>query len=233
MNDKYYMNENFKLLNSICITEYNVYLRWKYIGGKKETTQTETIGIDPGIRKILSLSDGTFTPKTNSQGKTFQDIIDKINRKEKDSKAYKKALIERDNYLREVINNTPFNAKEIRFEYNKYLKRNTGNANHHWAYSVVVVQVIKKCENDQVDLTFTKSAYKSQRCSECSYVHKLNRVNEVFCCLNCGHTEDADTNSSENNSIKLEAINVGAVDNKINGFFWYPLSYCPPVKRRV
>jgi len=40
--------------------------------------------------------------------------------------------------------------------------------------------------------------FTSQTCSVCGYVDKLSRCGEQFCCTNCGHSEDADTNAAKN-----------------------------------
>jgi len=40
--------------------------------------------------------------------------------------------------------------------------------------------------------------FTSQTCSACRHVDKLSRCGEQFCCTNCGHTEDADTNAAKN-----------------------------------
>jgi len=40
--------------------------------------------------------------------------------------------------------------------------------------------------------------FTSQTCSKCGHVDKLSRCGEQFCCTNCDHTEDADTNAAKN-----------------------------------
>ena len=43
-----------------------------------------------------------------------------------------------------------------------------------------------------------KAAYSSQECSACGFVHAESRVTQdLFSCLHCGHTENADTNASK------------------------------------
>jgi len=42
-------------------------------------------------------------------------------------------------------------------------------------------------------------AYTSQKCSECGHTEADNRKSQAdFCCLKCGHAENADTNASKN-----------------------------------
>jgi putative transposase len=45
---------------------------------------------------------------------------------------------------------------------------------------------------------FVPPAYTSQKCSACGHVHPDNRKGEVFRCLACGQTMDADTNAAIN-----------------------------------
>jgi len=41
--------------------------------------------------------------------------------------------------------------------------------------------------------------YTSQTCSECGYKHKDNRKTQSeFICMECGHSENADTNAAKN-----------------------------------
>ena len=41
--------------------------------------------------------------------------------------------------------------------------------------------------------------YSSQKCSLCTYIDKLNRINqEKFCCVKCGYKENADINADKN-----------------------------------
>ena len=43
-----------------------------------------------------------------------------------------------------------------------------------------------------------KAAYSSQECSACGFVHAKSRaIQDLFSCLHCGHTENADTNASK------------------------------------
>jgi len=49
--------------------------------------------------------------------------------------------------------------------------------------------------------TFVKvnPRYTSQRCSDCGFVSKDNRLSQsVFRCINCSHAEHADTNAAKN-----------------------------------
>lgn len=218
--DKYQKNKNYELLNSISLDKNFISLRWIYKSNKILNNKTQVVGIDPGINNIVSLSNNQIVKKINKDNKTFKDILNKIDEKQNYSKNQKKSLIEKDNFIKEIMNTIDFtDIKEIRFEYNKGLKQSTNNLNHYWSYYIIVNQIKKLCEDNQVDLIFTKSAYKSQRCFECGFVLKKNRKKNIFCCLNCNHKDDADLNAAKNNSILLEKIDFKII-NKKRGFFW-------------
>ena len=49
------------------------------------------------------------------------------------------------------------------------------------------------------EFTSVPPAYTSQKCNKCGHIHKDNRLSQAeFKCLNCGHTDHADTNASKN-----------------------------------
>lgn len=48
-------------------------------------------------------------------------------------------------------------------------------------------------------VSLVNPAYTSQQCSKCGHVSKDNRkTQEMFCCVECGHTMNADFNASIN-----------------------------------
>lgn len=55
------------------------------------------------------------------------------------------------------------------------------------------------CNKKKIQLSIVHSHYTSQTCSICGYIDKGNRQSqELFKCLNCGHADNADHNSSIN-----------------------------------
>ena len=195
------------------------------IEGKSDSDnkRTEVIGADMGQRKILTLSDGQMTPKEDSQKKTFNDIENKINRKKKNSKAYKRALKEMKIFTNEVLNKLDVSGiKELRFESNKGIKQSTGNAHKYWQTETIQKKIKNMCEENHVDLTYTLPTFKSQRCFKCGFVHKENRDKEEFKCKKCSHTIDADINGAMNNTLTLPYDNLWSYHkyNRTSGFFW-------------
>ncbi|MHB1903771.1 MAG: RNA-guided endonuclease InsQ/TnpB family protein [Ferrimicrobium sp.] len=50
-----------------------------------------------------------------------------------------------------------------------------------------------------VEIIFVNPAYTSMRCSECGHMEPRNRKSQAdFCCLACGHTDNADVNAARN-----------------------------------
>lgn len=47
-------------------------------------------------------------------------------------------------------------------------------------------------------IVLVPSAYTSQKCSCCGHIEEANRKAEKFCCLQCGHAENADVNAARN-----------------------------------
>ncbi|MHB8189082.1 MAG: zinc ribbon domain-containing protein [Ferrimicrobium sp.] len=48
-------------------------------------------------------------------------------------------------------------------------------------------------------VTVINPAYTSLRCSECGYTNERNRKSQaIFCCLPCGHIDNADVNAARN-----------------------------------
>ena len=222
--DYKFLKEGYDLMYSIMISKGDLALRYfkkDYVPFKG--VKRKTLGADMGINKILTLSDGQKTPQKNNQGKTFDDIKDKLKGKKKGSKAFKRCLREIKVYIQEVMGKLDISDCDVfRLEHNKHLKKNTNNSNHNWSTEVIYNKVIKMCQDNQVGCWYTPPAYKSRRCYACGYVHKRNRNGEKFKCISCYHEDDADVNAAKNNSIQLPFTDLWSIakKNKDSGFFW-------------
>jgi transposase len=63
----------------------------------------------------------------------------------------------------------------------------------------------QKCDMRKIVFILVNSAYNSQRCSHCGYVHSDNRNKSdksKFKCLNCGYKVNADYNASINIGVR-------------------------------
>ena len=174
---------------------------------EKETPKKKQIGkqigIDIGIKKLMVDSDA------NQYGKEIEDKMDKIQRKQQGSKAFDRALRERDYYVNKIVKELPFNdLKLIVMENIKNIKQNTKKEKRlrkefrskfqRWTYAKLISRIEQISEADGVHCLKIDPAYTSQTCSKCGFVHKSNRNGELFLCKNCGCTLDADFNASKN-----------------------------------
>lgn len=67
--------------------------------------------------------------------------------------------------------------------------------------------------------------FRSQRCNQCGWTHKLNREGKTFKCKNivCGHLADSDLNAASNHEIDLITLPLSVWQSHINrtiGFYW-------------
>jgi putative transposase len=168
---------------------------------KKE--KGKVIAIDIGIKKLMVTSEG------QEYGKDIERLMDKIQRKKQGSKAFYRALKERDYYINKIVKTLNWNKlKTIIMENIKNIKQNTKKERRlrklfrskfqRWTYSQLLKRIKLTAEATGVHLQLVNPAHTSQTCSKCGAVHKLNRICEIFKCRNCGYTQDADYNASLN-----------------------------------
>lgn len=166
------------------------------------------VGLDAGYKKLAVLSDGQVV------GRDIEQKCEKISRKKQGSKAFRRALRERDNYIRQQINLIDLSRmavlvvedlKDVRKDARKKkrLSKKFMNKFQRWTYSQLLGWLEDRCEVVGVQLHRVNPAYTSQTCSRCGAVDKASRKGEKFCCTSCGHTADADVNASQNISMKF------------------------------
>lgn len=73
---------------------------------------------------------------------------------------------------------------------------------HRSGFAKIPSRVESKCKDNNIEFILVNSAYNSQRCKKCGYVHYNNRKYSKFECLNCGYKVNADYNSSINIGIR-------------------------------
>lgn len=216
------------MMNSFLINDSVVNLRYE----KKITynpTGTEVIGADQGERKVLQLSDNQKTPKKCKHGHTLSSIIDKLSRKKKGTKAFKKAQDHRNNFINWSINQLNISSndmKEFRLEkiFNIRYKNPTSRKRSHWTHATIEKKTQSVCEEREVPFSTQSCTYRSQRCHKCGLVLKKNRINgsEDFICNGCGHKCDADFNAAKNHSYDLFILPTFFKKLRLNrtGFYW-------------
>ena len=193
----------------------------------KASVGTKTVGIDIGVRSLLSVDDGTV--KVQSRKDIHGHDLDSINtmlaRKQKGSKSFLASQQHRTNYVNWSINRLNWkDFGEIRLERIRHLryKTNTSRKLKHFTYGQIFDRLRMVAGTNGVRVSETDPAFTSQRCCQCGWTRKSNRKGELFRCGNCGHTENADMNASTNIRLNLRQISTKERQARPNkeGFFW-------------
>jgi IS605 OrfB family transposase len=193
--DKWLAYPNAKLAQGCTLSEDSLVL-WVETPNLPEKTEGSELGIDIGVHKLLSLSSGEHL------GTAFKQLRDKIRRKQSRSKAKGRALRERDRYIRETINQLPWNEikllaveelKNLKKGKSKKRNKNFRKAMAPWSYRQVIEAVKQKAQQHRVHVVSVPPAYTSQTCPCCGTVSKRNRKGEDFDCIHCKYHNDADT----------------------------------------
>ena len=215
--------EEFQMKGSFLFCKDHVQIRWsKKIELRKEGM---IVGCDTGVTTVATFSEENILGFDDR----YSLILDKIKRKRKGSNAYKRALVERDNLLRCIINQCNLDGvKQINVEKNgnlKYKKHTSMKLKSH-AWGVIRNKIESFCNEHGVRVSYKPSAYRSQRCSQsgCGWTQKSNRKGKIFCCKKCGYTIDSDLNGSRNQTVVLPWLPWKPGESKLNlkGFFWNP-----------
>ena len=183
-----------------------------------------TLGIDIGQTTTLSCSDGQ-TIDSDVHGHNYKSICNKLARKKKGSKRFKKTVKHRTNYLRWVINQLNLNGvKAVNRENIKNLRRGRRSSKSltHWNYGELFDLLDNKLTEQGVLVNKLNPTYTSQRCSSCGWVRKGNRKGKLFKCDKCSTECDADLNASINLSLNLSPIKERDRLQQFNkiGFYW-------------
>lgn len=196
---------DWKLKNTIQLCKENNKIYAKLLFEKENTLLKETgntIGIDIGYKDLIVSSDKQVL------GSELEEIYKKISNKRQSSKAFKRALIERDNLIGKSVNSLRLdNVKELVAENLKNVKKDTRkkkkltkkftNKLQRWSYSKVLNKLSRICEEKGILFTKINPAYTSQKCSVCGEICKSNRKGKVYKC-SCGNVMDADLNAAIN-----------------------------------
>ena len=167
---------------------------------KKLNSANKTIGIDVGINSVVTTSDGVQN-KNCPHGHTMNSILTKISKKKKGSKAFKRAIEHRKNFINWSINQLNLNnCNSIVVEniFNMRKGKNRGQFLSHFTYTIIFNKLEQLCEEWNVSINKVNPAYTSQKCSACGETKTENRKGEHFKCKKCGYTQNADINAAKN-----------------------------------
>jgi IS605 OrfB family transposase len=164
----------------------------------------KVIGVDCGYKKLLVDSEG------NNYDDGLEKCYEKISRKKRGSKSFKRALAERDNLTNQSLNKLNLtDVKEIVVEDLNNVKKGNGknkkrkmtkkfmNKLQRWSYPKVLGKLVALAEQNGTLLTKRNPAYTSQKCSMCGVICKSNRQGQAYKCT-CGNKMDADLNAAIN-----------------------------------
>ena len=189
------MNSTLRISDNFSFSFY-----WNKEQDEKKSEGAQ-IGIDCGYKKLITCSDGSI------YGSELEEIYNKISRKKQGSKAFKRALIERDNLTNKAVNDfyrNHSNVKDVICEKLKFLKQNIriykkfNNKLQRWSYTKTLNRLELLSEVKGFNIRYINPAYTSQTCSHCGVVIKSNRKGEKYTCSVCGVEMDADVNAAVN-----------------------------------
>lgn len=174
-----------------------------YMEKEAATLRTEglELGLDSGYKKLLAGSDGSV----HDAG--VQAIYEKITRKRQGSKAFNRALTERDHKINQTVNRMDLSGvravvvedlKSVKTGSHGRFRKEFNNKLSRWRYSQCLAKLQSVCEVSGISFKKVDPAYTSQTCSLCGFVDKASRNGEAFCCTKCGMTMDADINAAKN-----------------------------------
>ena len=171
------------------------------------------------------MSDKQQTQEDNHKW-TLDLILDKLTRRKKGSKGFKRAQQHRKNWINWSLNQLNFkNIEEVRLEDVSGIrfKQRYSRKMSHWTYTLIKDKLISLSETEGFSVVEQDNKYRSQRCNQCGFTHMKNRVKETFRCLHCDYTNCSDLNAALNHESDLIKVPDWVWKEKPNrklGFFW-------------
>ena len=195
-----FRDNGWTMNSTIRLTKNDLCFYWSKEQEEKRTEGTQ-IGIDCGYKKLIACSDGHI------YGSELEEVYKKIARKKQGSKAFKRALIERDCLTNKAVNDffkEHSIVKDVVCEKLKYVKHKSkfskkfNNKLQRWSYTKTLNRLEQLSDTKGFRLRYINPAYTSQTCSHCGVVIKSNRNGETYHCSVCGVELDADVNAAIN-----------------------------------
>lgn len=232
------VDKNGKITNGIRLSETTATLIFDY--DKPNNTGDKVIGIDIGVKTLFAVYDGysSYQSEKNIHGHDLDTINDRLARRKKGSKGFKRAEAHRKNYINQQLNLLNLaDVKEVKIEKIRNLRfeKRTSRKLQHFVSTQILNGIKNKVEWSNVCSTEVVPTYTSQRCYGCAWTQKLNRKGKMFKCRNCGHTDDADINSAKNIRLDLPEITreERLLRKNLKGFFWVSKERIVPCVEKV
>lgn len=191
-----------------------------------ESKSKEIVGIDIGLNKLITTSDGEVIEQNERIVKRLKKLVKKQSNRDSLQahlcKKYNDESFElsNKNYSKQQRKLTRFVTCDNRYRVKKFLESRLDNhiiiEDLQIAYSATKSKMINfllkrmhisQIKNYLIDyskklgikVSQVNAAYTSQTCPECSHVHKDNRkTQEKFSCVSCGYSGNADFVASVN-----------------------------------
>jgi len=182
------------------------------------------LGVDVGVNALLSCSDGRQI-KQDGQGQGMVSISQKLARKRRGNRSFRKASAHRENFIGWAVRQVDLsNTKQVNIEKIRNLRtgKHTNRLLSHFVYPLIFGRLKNLYETTGVRVCEVSSVYTSQRCAKCGWTRKANRRGELFTCGACGNIGNADVNASINISFNLPGISRKERLRRPNlkGFYW-------------
>jgi transposase len=186
----------------------------------------DIIGIDIGLKKLITCSDGEIVEQNPKILNKLNRIVSKQANRQRfeehlkiklEDKSYK---LSDNRYLKSQTKLSTFVKTDNRYRIKQFLKGRENDLivmeNLEIGYSKthskqvnyllkrlkiqnIKTDLLKYCEDFGINTAKINPAFTSQQCPICGSISKENRkTQETFCCVNCGHTNNADLNASIN-----------------------------------
>ena len=201
---RYFEKTGWTQRKSICLRRDSLGRYYADVFWEKENLKTsqqgQAVGVDIGINKLLTTSDG------EELGTELRSKLDKLNRRKQNSRNWNQTRKEIKDYIGFVTNRFPWDTDVVVMENILNITQKTrgrvGKATRkllgHWNIDLLYRRMADKAEQHRVFLAFVEPAYSSQTCNSCRAIDKKSRNGEVFKCTACGHADDADVNGAKN-----------------------------------
>ena len=191
-----------KLCSTVIVTDKYIQFSFEIDTGKKKTSGN-LMGCDIGMNKLIATSDDQL------HGYKIPDLIAKLRRKKHCSKAYYACKEEIREYVCKQVKNIPFKDLKLlvceklkglkyKMKVNRRKTKKFRRVLTNWNYGFVLERIKALCEENRVSFRSVLPFYTSQICSSCGHCEKRNRPSqELFCCVKCGYSSNADLNASK------------------------------------
>lgn len=193
---------DWTLSKSIVVHRDNVQFTFSKEHSKKD--EGKAVGIDLGINKFMA------TSTKESFGDKYKELLLKLWRKKKHSKAWTRCKEEIKEYIDKTIKDFPFHEYGLvvvekldkvhhKMKLKRRLSKNMRRLVSTWNYRYIYDKLFRECDNNRVRYSQVSPYNNSITCPvpTCGHVDKKNRqLQEQFCCLKCGFSDNADYTSA-------------------------------------